>query len=229
MSVESPRFAQLAGLPSRPGCYLFRDETDTVLYVGKSVSLRTRVRSYFTRAPAGRTGEMVSRVARIETIVTETEVAARVLEAELIRRHAPPFNVRQEHVPYICITVKRTFPRVRAASRRESDGSRYFGPYDDPERVRALLCVLRELFELEIDDPATPSRPSPRLPEDHSALSRLEYRAAVNGALRFLDGDTAEVERVLHERMVRAAAKLAFEEAARLRDLLRVVSREKSI
>jgi excinuclease ABC subunit C len=224
MAVESPRFAQLAGLPPRPGCYLFRDETDTVLYVGKSASLRSRVRSYFNRPPDGRTGEMVARVVRIETIVTDTETAARVLEAELIRRHAPPYNIRREHVPYVCITIAEPFPRVRTAARRHADGNRYFGPYASPESVGAVLRVLQVVFDLRIEDPAAAAQPSPRLPEDHSSLSRLEYRAAVNGAIRFLEGDTGEVARVLQERMEEAAADHAFEEAARIRDLWRTVS-----
>jgi excinuclease ABC subunit C len=226
MAVESPRFAQLAGLPARPGCYLFRDGTGTVLYVGKSVSLRARVRSYFHRPVAGRTGELVARVETIETIVTETETAARVLEAELIRRHTPPFNLRQEHVPYLCVTTSESFPRVRTAARREEDGNRYFGPYEDPGTVGALLRILGELFELRIVDPAASDGSLPRLPEDYSTLSRLEYLASVNGAIRFLEGETGEVERALQERMESAAASLAFEDAARLRDLWRAVSGE---
>ena len=177
-----------------------------------------------TYSCAGRTAELVARVARIETIVTDTETAARVLEADLIRRHAPPYNIRREHVPYVCVTTSEPFPRVRTASRREADGNRYFGPYADPQTVSALLRVLKDVFALRIEDLTAPAAPTPRLPEDHSALSRLEYRAAVNGALRFLEGDTRAVERVLQERMEEAADALAFEEAARLRDLWRAVS-----
>lgn len=226
MAVESSRFSQLAGLPSRPGCYLFRDGAGTILYVGKSVSLRARVRSYFHQPLPGRSGEMVARVERIETIVTETETAARVLEAELIRRHAPPFNLRQEQVPYLCITLSQAFPHVRTAARCEKGRDRYFGPFADPEQVGALLRVLHEVFELRIEDHGAIARPSPRLPEDHSPQSRREYRAAVNGAIRFLEGDATQVARVLQERMEEAAAALAFEEAARLRDLWRVVTGE---
>jgi excinuclease ABC subunit C len=130
--------------------------------------------------------------------------------------------VRREHVPYICLTTTERFPRVCTASRLRVDGNRYFGPYPDAATVGALLRVLREVFDLRVDDPAA-AHSSPRLPEDHSALSHLEYRAAVNGAIHFLDGETSEVERALQERMDAAAAALAFEEAARLRDLLRAI------
>jgi len=219
MAVESDRFAQLAGVPPRPGCYLFRDGSGAVLYVGKSVSLRARVRSYFHGPVVGRTRDLVARVARIETIVTDTEAAARALEAELIQRHAPPFNVRREQTPYLCLTTSEPLPRLVVAARPRADGNRYFGPYDDPEIVCATLRVLQEVFRLRTDERPGSATTAPPAEPDAAPLSRWEYRAAVNGALRFLEGHTADALRALQERMDEAASVLAFEEAARLRDL----------
>jgi excinuclease ABC subunit C len=219
MAVESDRFAQLASVPPRPGCYLFRDGSGAVLYVGKSVSLRARVRSYFHGPVMGRTRDLVARVARIETIVTDTEAAARALEAELIQRHAPPFNVRREHFPYLCLTTSEPFPRLVVAARPRADSNRYFGPYASPEIVCVTLRVIQEVFHLRTDDRPPGSRPAPPPEPDAAPLSRWEYRAAVNGAVRFLEGHTAEALLALQERMDAAAAALAFEEAARLRDL----------
>jgi excinuclease ABC subunit C len=219
MAVESDRFAQLAGVPPRPGCYLFRDGSGAVLYVGKSVSLRARVRSYFHGPVVGRTRDLVARVARIETIVTDTEAAARALEAELIQRHTPPFNIRREHYPYLCLTTSEPFPRLTVAARPREDGNRYFGPYASPEIVCATLRTLQEVFQVRTDERPLGTRPAPPAAPDAARLTRWEYRAAVNGAVHFLEGHTAEALRALQERMEEAAASLAFEEAARLRDL----------
>jgi excinuclease ABC subunit C len=226
MAVESDRFAQLAGVPPRPGCYLFRDGSGAVLYVGKSVSLRARVRSYFHGPVVGRTRDLVARVARIETIVTDTEAAARALEAELIQRHAPPFNVRREQTPYLCLTLSEPLPRLVVAARPRADGNRYFGPYESPEIVCATLRVLQEVFRLRTDERPPGTRAAPPA-EPVAPLSRWEYRAAVNGALRFLEGHTAEALHALQERMDEAAAALSFEEAARLRDLWLAVRDER--
>jgi excinuclease ABC subunit C len=218
MAVESERFAQLAAVPPRPGCYLFRDAEGAVLYVGKSACLRARVRSYFGPRVEGRTRDLVAQVARIETIITETETAARALEAELIQRLDPPFNVRHEQCPYLCLT-RDALPRVTIASHPRDDGNRYFGPYRSPEAVGAILGVLSEVFGLRADVAGEAAR------EALSHRARWEYRAAVNGAVRFLEGHVEETQRVLQERMEEAAADLAFEEAARLRDLLEAVKR----
>jgi excinuclease ABC subunit C len=246
MAVESERFAQLAAVPPRPGCYLFRDADGAVLYVGKSACLRARVRSYFGPRVEGRTRDLVAKVARIETIVTESETAARALEAELIRRLDPPFNLRHEQCPYLCLTLTEPLPRVAITSHPRDDGNRYFGPYRDPEAIGAILGILREVFGLgEITPPPSPlpeaergsrspaRRASSPLPasgrgargEGFSPRARWEYRAAVNGAIQFLEGHVEETRNVLQERMEEAAAHLAFEEAARLRDLLEAVSR----
>ncbi len=142
--------AQLETLPGASGVYLFRDDRDQVLYVGKAKSLRARVRSYF-RGGDSRVGleRMVERVERIEIIVTQSEGEALHLEQNLIRRHRPPFNVRlrdDKSYPYIAVTVGDDFPRVMFTRERHRRGVVYFGPYSSAKKVRETLDVLNRVF-----------------------------------------------------------------------------------
>ncbi len=140
--MKSRLEAQLKALPARPGVYVFRDESGSVLYIGKAKSLRPRVRSYFQKGRGGaRLGSMqlVDRIADVETIVTGTEVEALHLEQNLVKRHRPPFNVRlrdDKSFPYIAVTVEDEFPRVMFTRERHRRGVVYFGPYANAIRGR---------------------------------------------------------------------------------------------
>ena len=163
--------AQLKGLPAQSGVYLFRDERDEVLYVGKAKSLRARVRSYF-RGGDARAGleRMVTRVERIEIIVTQSEGEALHLEQNLIKRHRPPFNVRlrdDKSYPYIAVTVGDDFPRVMFTRERHRRGVVYFGPYSSAKKVRETLDVLNRVFGYRPCEGPQPGR--------HSGVPCLDY------------------------------------------------------
>ncbi|MEO5633955.1 excinuclease ABC subunit UvrC [Gaiella sp.] len=225
---------QLATLPRSPGVYLFRDEGDDILYVGKAKSLRSRVRSYFNRGD-GRAGieRMVARIARIEIIVTSTEAEALHLEQNLVKRHRPPFNVRlrdDKSFPYIAVTVADEYPRVMFTRERHRRGTVYFGPYANAKKVRETLDVLNRVFQFRPCEGPKPGRHSgiPCL-DFHierctapciGAISSGEYREQIDGVIAFLSGDTRSIVRSLEGRMRVASAEERFEDATRYRNRL---------
>jgi excinuclease ABC subunit C len=226
--------AQLAALPAQPGVYLFRDAADEVMYVGKAKSLRARARSYF-RGGDARQGleQLVERVERVEVVVTRTEGEALHLEQSLIKRHRPPFNVRlrdDKSYPYIAITVEDDFPRVMFTRERHRRGVVYFGPYASAKKVRETLDVLNRVFPYRPCEGPKPGRHSGVPCLDYHIdrclapcvgyVTRDEYRAVVDGVIEFLSGETRPIERELERRMADAAARHAFEEAARYRNRL---------
>ena len=226
--------AQLGALPRGPGVYLFRDDSDDVLYVGKAKSLRARVRSYFNRGDQ-RLGidRMVERVRRIEVIVTQSEAEALHLEQNLVKRHRPPFNVRlrdDKSFPYIAVTVADEYPRVMFTRERHRRGTVYFGPYANAKKVRETLDVLNRVFQFRPCEGPKPGRHSgiPCL-DFHierctapciAAISREQYRAQIDGVIAFLSGDTRTIVRELGRKMSDAADGERYEEAARYRNRL---------
>jgi excinuclease ABC subunit C len=228
---------QLRGLPQKPGVYLFRDEKDVVVYVGKAKSLRPRVRSYFRGGDTRRGLErMVERVERIEVIVTQSETEAMHLEQNLIRRHRPPFNVRlrdDKSYPYIAVTVEDDFPRVMFTRERHRRGVVYFGPYANAKKVRETLDVLNRVFPYRPCEGPQPGRHSGIPCLDYHIdrclapcvgyVSKEAYREVVDGVVEFLSGETRPILRQLEERMVQAARQQEFEAAARYRNRLNSV------
>ncbi len=225
---------QLRTLPQRPGVYVFRDERDDVLYIGKAKSLRARVRSYFNRGD-GRLGiaQLVDRVSRVEVIVTRTEAEALHVEQSLIKGNRPPFNVRlrdDKSFPYIAVTVADEYPRVMFTRERHRRGIVYFGPYANAKKVRETLDVLNRAFQFRPCEGPKPGRHSgvPCLDfhiERCAApcvgnISREDYRELIDGVIGFLAGDTETIQRQLEERMRVAAADERFEDAARYRNRL---------
>jgi excinuclease ABC subunit C len=231
--VESVR-EQLTTLPRSPGVYLFRDESDAVLYIGKAKMLRDRVRSYFNRGD-GRQGieQMVDRIRRIEVIVTSSEAEALHLEQNLVKRHRPPFNVRlrdDKSFPYIAVTVADEYPRVMFTRERHRRGTVYFGPYANAKKVRETLDVLNRVFQFRPCEGPKPGRHSgiPCL-DFHierctapciGAISKAEYREQIDGVIDFLSGDTRSIVRSLDQRMRDAATEERFEDATRYRNRL---------
>ena len=164
----APELTQkLDTLPERPGVYIYRSSDRTVIYVGKAVVLRNRVRSYFQANRDPKTRRLVSEIADLEWIVTDTELEALILENELIKRHRPRFNVRlkdDKTYPYIKLHWNEDFPKVTIVRRMERDGGRYYGPFTSAYAVRQTLDVLRRVFpylDCTARSPAaTPSRAS---------------------------------------------------------------------
>jgi len=237
----------LQGLPSRPGVYLMSDVDGEVIYVGKAVDLRSRVRSYFTPSAQenAKTRRLVAEAADLEFIVTDTELEALILEANLIKTHRPRFNVRlrdDKRYPYIKVTWADPFPRVLVTRRMERDGSRYFGPFTSAAAVRETLELLRRTFpyltcsrEISGQDRRACLYYDIRLclAPCIGAVSQQEYRDMIAGLLRFLEGRSEPFLTDLQARMEAAAAALEFERAAALRDQLqaarRVVERQKIV
>jgi excinuclease ABC subunit C len=226
----------LAVLPDKPGVYLMHDAEGKVIYVGKAVVLKNRVRSYF-RNLASHTPKvraMVAKIAEIETIVTSSEVEALILECNLIKKYRPRYNISlkdDKTYPYLKVTVQEEFPRLYATRRLSRDGAKYYGPYADAGAMHATVKLLRGMFPLRTCRTMNPDRPCLNyhikrcLAPCAGLVSVQEYREMIKSVCMVLDGRTAELERSLKQRMQAAAEEYAFEEAARLRDQLQAVER----
>jgi len=244
----TPDLAQkLDTLPERPGVYIYRSSDRKVIYVGKAVILRNRVRSYFHEAARHepRTRRLVTEIADLEWIVTDTELEALILENELIKRYRPRFNVRlrdDKTYPYIKIHWQEDFPKVSIVRRMERDGARYYGPFTSAYVVRQTLDVLRRVFPyLDCTREITGHDPKPCL-YFHikrcagpciGAVDKEGYRQVVSGLSAFLEGDSERVLDQLTGQMEKAAEALQFERAAQLRDQIRaarqIVERQKVV
>jgi len=240
---------KLKSLPNRPGCYIMKDEHGEVIYVGKAVSLRNRVRSYFqkgqSRAP--KIERLVGRVADIDIVVTDSELEALILECNLIKQHRPYFNVRlrdDKHYPYICVTMAEEFPRPILTRQLKRDGNRYFGPYTDSSAVYQTLAFIRQAFRLRSCSLSFTGRDGTRpclyyhmnqclAPCDADLCSKEDYRSAAEEVCMFLEGRADRLLKRLKEEMEREAEALNFERAARLRDqiaaLTKLTERQKVI
>ena len=217
-------------LPDTPGVYIMKDERGKIIYVGKAIVLKNRVRQYFqsSRNQAPKVRAMVSHVADFETIMTANEVESLILEANLIKKHRPRYNIRlkdDKSYPYVKVTMQEDFPRVFITRRVLRDGARYFGPYTNVTALRDSLKLLKRLFPLRT------CRKMPERPclEYHikrclapcvDKVTKEDYAAMIRAVLLFLEGRTDDVERELEQRMQLAAEAYHFETAARLRDQL---------
>jgi excinuclease ABC subunit C len=234
MKVSETISPILQGLPAKPGCYLMKDKSGHVIYVGKAINLRNRVRSYFQ--PSAKLGkkssEMVSHVVDIEWIVVGSELEALILEMNLIKRHQPKYNVHlkdDKRYPYIKVHWADPFPKVTVTRRVKDDGSRYFGPYTSAWAVHQTLDVMRKIFPfLTCDRVITGEDPRACLYYDIKlclapcigAIDQANYRAMINDLGRFLRGRTEPIVGRLKEEMERASEVLDYEKAAALRDQL---------
>ncbi|MBD3160954.1 MAG: excinuclease ABC subunit UvrC [Candidatus Eisenbacteria bacterium] len=230
---------KLRMLPDRSGVYLFRDTRGRVLYVGKAKRLPSRVRSYFRRRGDldPRIARMIDRIADLDTIVTGNEVEALILEANLIKRHRPPFNIElkdDKRFPFLKVTVGHRFPGLFLTRRLIADGSRYFGPYTHVKNLRHTLKTLRKVFplrnctdrRLERDERECLEFFIDRCPAPCTQrIGEEEYGRIVARLLRFLEGGVEEVVRELTEQMEEHARRLRYEEAARRRDDIETLRR----
>lgn len=237
MEITPELRATLENLPQKPGCYLMQDTSGKVIYVGKAINLRARVRSYFhTSAQHTRkTRELVKRINSIETIVVGSELEALILEMNLIKRHRPQYNVRlkdDKRYPYIKIHWNDPFPKVTVTRTMVKDGSRYFGPYTSVWAVHKTLDVLRRIFPyLTCDRIITGADERACLYYDIKlciapcigAVDQAEYRAMLNELSDFLNGKTEHIANRIQHEMDQAAQSLNFERASVLRDQLRAI------
>lgn len=226
----------LAVLPEKPGVYLMHDAEGKVIYVGKAVVLKNRVRSYFRNlvSHSPKVRAMVAKIAEIETIVTSSEVEALILECNLIKKYRPRYNISlkdDKTYPYLKITMQEDFPRLFATRRQSRDGAKYYGPYADAGAMHATVKLLRSMFPLRTCRNMNPDRPCLNyhikrcLAPCAGLVSKAEYNQMIKSVCMVLDGRTTELERELKQRMQDAAENYAFEEAARLRDQLQAVER----
>ncbi len=228
---------QVESLPHRPGVYLMRDVDDNVIYIGKTVDLRNRVRSYLHASAQEhpKTRAIVAEWDVLDFIVTDSELEALILEANLIKKHRPRYNVRfkdDKRYPYIKVTLSAPYPKVTITRRIEQDGSRYFGPYTSSSAVHETLDLLRKSFPyLTCNRDITGDDERPCLYYEIKrclgpcvgAVSQTAYWRMINGLVRFLEGYGEEVITELEDQMQAAADGWDFEEAASLRDQLRAV------
>ena len=226
---------ELKKLPTRPGVYLMYNDRDMVIYVGKAVNLRNRVRQYFRAGKKERLKlyTMVPQIARFETIVTDSEVEALVLECNLIKEYRPKYNTMlmdDKAYPFIRVTADEQFPRILYAHHMKKDRSIYYGPFPDAGAAKEAIELVRKLYHLRSCNrqfPETIGKGRPCLyyhihqcqAPCQGYITAEDYRKQVEAAREFLGGKTKDVLRSLQEQMREASEELRFEEAASLRDL----------
>ncbi len=232
---------KLQNLPKKPGCYIFKDKNGKILYVGKAIILRNRVRSYFQKSrPANpRLQLMISKIADVEILVVDNEIEALILENNLIKDRKPKFNVDlrdDKSYPFIRIT-REDFPQVFVTRKIIRDGSEYYGPYTDVKNLRYTLKTLKHIFPVrscKYDlNPDTIRRGKVKLCLDYyikkcpgpcqGLYSKQEYDLMIDGVRRFLKGKTDGILKDIRNKMQREAEALAFEDAARSRDKLQAL------
>ena len=225
-------------LPNAPGVYLMKASDGTVIYVGKAVRLRSRVRSYFRdKSTSGLTSQMVRYITEIDYIVTETEVEALILENNLIKAHQPRYNVKlkdDKRYPYLRVTTNEPFPRIHITRKAENDGTRYFGPFVHVRSTRQVVKQLTKFFPIRTCTlPLTETENKYRVCLDYhigrcpgpcaDKMSVADYDVIVQKVCQFLSGNTDAVVKELTEQMEAAAEALDFETAAKYRDTLKDV------
>jgi excinuclease ABC subunit C len=237
----------LATLPTKPGCYIMHNATGEVIYVGKAINLRSRVRSYFQdRSELDRkTRKLVPQISDLEWILVGSELEALILEMNLIKKHRPRFNVRlkdDKRYPYIKVHLAQPFPKVTVTRQMLKDGSRYFGPYTSVWAVHQTLDLLRKIFPyLTCDREITGKDARPCLYYDIKlcsgpcigAIDQKGYKQLIIDLCSFLDGHTDPIVGRMQSEMNAAAETLNFEKAVVIRDQLnsieRVVEKQKVI
>ena len=228
-------------LPNKPGCYLYHDSNGVIIYVGKAINLRNRVRSYFQQGADldFKTRQLVKHIADIEWIVVGSELEALILEMNLIKKHRPRYNIRlkdDKRYPYIKVHWADPFPKVTITRQMVNDGSRYFGPYTSVWAVHQTLDVVRRIFPyLTCDREITGKDARPCLYYDIKlctgpcigAIDQASYRQNIDDLCKFLEGATEPIVSRLQKEMEKASGELNYEKAATLRD--QIISIEKVV
>ncbi len=233
---------KLNNLSRKPGVYLYKNKHGEIIYIGKAKVLRNRVRSYFqdSRTIDSKTAHLVSRIADFETIITDTEVEALILEANLVKEHKPRYNINlkdDKSFPFIRVT-NEPYPRIFPTRKIIKDGSRYFGPYTNVVRMKALLSTIKKIFPIRSCNlPLNAKTISEKkfkvclnyhIHRCHGPcegfVSQEEYTRTINYIVDFIKGNTSHLEKDIRQRMLELSSELRFEEAARLRDQLNSIT-----
>ncbi|MDF1544258.1 MAG: excinuclease ABC subunit UvrC [bacterium] len=241
MTSRTERFLlKLKNLPDSSGVYLFRDNRGNIIYIGKAKKLKNRVRSYFSAQAQlnPKTHRMISKAADVDLMVTDSEVEALILEANLIREHKPRYNVMlkdDKHFPYIKITTNEVFPRVLVVRKIKKDGAAYFGPYTSSKYMRRTVTFLSQLFKIRTCNFVIP-HPKGRKYKvclDYrinrcggpcaGLQTKEEYGELVNGVMMVLSGKSKELVEQLTDKMKEASKGTDFEQAATLRDQIQAI------
>lgn len=232
---------ELKKLPSKPGVYLMHDEKDNIIYVGKAISLKNRVRQYFqsSRNKGAKIEQMVTHIRRFEYIVTDSELEALVLECNLIKEHRPKYNTMlmdDKGYPFIKVTVNEAYPRVMLARTMQKDKAKYFGPFTSAGAVKDTIELIRKIYNIRNCNRNLPRDTGKERPclnyhikqckaPCQGYISEQEYRKSIDKVIRFLNGHYDEVLKELEEKMQEASQNMEFERAIEYRELLGSVKR----
>ena len=232
---------ELKKLPSKPGVYLMHDDKDAIIYVGKAISLKNRVRQYFqsSRNKGVKIEQMVTHIARFEYIITDSELEALVLECNLIKEHRPKYNTMlmdDKTYPFIKVTVQEDFPRVLFARQMYKDKAKYYGPYTSAGAVKDTIDLIHKLYGIRTCNKQLPKMQGKERPclnyHIHQCpapcqgyISKEEYAKSVKKVLTFLNGDYAPILKELEEKMMAASEEMEFEKAIEYRELLNSVTK----
>lgn len=227
---------ELKKLPGKPGVYVMRDKNDTIIYVGKAVSLKNRVRQYFRKTEkTARIEKMVSLIDHFEYIVVDNEAEALILECNLIKKNRPKFNVLlkdDKTYPYIKIDLRSEFPGVFITRRVINDGSKYFGPYANPGSAKEMIDFIKQRYKIrqcrtlkERTRPCLNYHIGRCLAPCMGYVTKEEYRKQIDEIIDLLEGKVDKVVKELREKMQEAAEKMDYEQAATLRDRIQAIER----
>ncbi len=227
---------ELKKLPAKPGVYIMRDDKDNIIYVGKAIMLKNRVRSYFqsSRNHTEKIRQMVERVDHFEYIITDSELEALVLECNLIKEHMPKYNTMlkdDKTYPYIRVTTNEAYPKVTITREMKKDKAKYFGPYTSVNAVKDTLELLRRIYKIRTCNRVLPRDIGKERPclyyhmgqcdaPCQGYISEAEYKSNINEVMEFLNGNYTRVGKMLEEKMMAASESLEFEKAAEYRNLL---------
>ena len=230
---------ELKKLPAKPGVYIMRDHKDTIIYIGKAISLKNRVRQYFqsSRNLSPKIQRMVEHMDHFEYIITDSELEALVLECNLIKEHRPKYNTMlkdDKTYPYIKVTVNEAYPRVLTTRQMKKDKAKYFGPYTGGGAVKDMIDLLRKVYKIRTCNRNLPRDIGKERPclyyymgqcdaPCQGFISEKEYGENINQVLEFLNGNYSPVLKMLEQNMTEASEKLEFEKAAEYRDLIESV------
>ena len=227
---------ELKKLPAKPGVYIMHGEKDEIIYVGKAISLKNRVRQYFqsSRNKGAKIERMVTHITRFEYIITDSELEALVLECNLIKEHRPKYNTMlkdDKSYPFIKVTVNEPYPRVLFARRMKKDKARYFGPYTSGGAVKDVIELVRKLYQVRSCNRNLPRDTGKDRPclyyhmkqckaPCQGYVSQEEYRKNINKVIKFLNGDFQDAISELMEKMQKASEEMRYEDAMEYRDLI---------
>ena len=230
---------ELKKLPHLPGVYIMHDKSDAIIYVGKAIDLRKRVRQYFQ--PSHNEGikkkQMVEQIARFEYIITDSELEALVLECNLIKEHRPKYNTMlrdDKTYPYIRVSMGEVYPRVLLAREVKKDKSRYFGPYTNVKAVNDTIDLINKIYRIRVCNRNLPKDTKKERPclnyhihqcdaPCQASITKEAYTLKIQKVLEFLNGNYEPVMKELEEQMQKASENMEFEKAIEYRDLFHIL------